>query len=290
MSMSVPESSFSEISFREVADGVLVASTNPLDVNVTLIVGEDGALLVDTLSTTDQAQRLLAAVRDLTTKPLSVINTHFHFDHCFGNFVFAQAGCPIWAHEQTVIELAEHGEHWQRRWYAEWEALEPELAAGIADVQITVPQDLVRDSHVLDLGRRTATLVHFGHGHTAGDLVVLVQSAHADGVEVAVVGDLVEESGPPDFTDSHPLEWPSTLGRLVQRIRPDTVVVPGHGAIVDTRFVREQHNDLSTFEWIIRDGHLDNGTIDKVTTLSPFPENVSRVGVARGFAVLDDRV
>jgi glyoxylase-like metal-dependent hydrolase (beta-lactamase superfamily II) len=275
------------ISFREVADRVLVANTSPLDVNVTLVVGDDRALLVDTLSTDAQARELLAAVREFTDKPLDVVNTHFHFDHCFGNFIFAEAGCEIWAHEQTVVELAERGASWQRRWHAEWEAREPELAAGLAEVQIQVPTHLVRDSHVIDLGRRTATLAHLGHGHTDGDIVVLVGDAHVDTVEVAIVGDLVEESGPPDFSDAHPLEWPSTLGRLVQRIPADAVVVPGHGAVVDTRFVREQHNDLSTFEWLIRDGHLDGGTVEKITALSPYPEKVSRTGVERGFAALN---
>jgi glyoxylase-like metal-dependent hydrolase (beta-lactamase superfamily II) len=281
--------SFSEIAFREIADGVLVATTSPLDVNVTLVIGADRALLVDTLSTDAQARALLDAIRALTDKPLDVVNTHFHFDHCFGNAVFAEAGCQIWAHEQTVIELAERGDAWQRRWHAQWEKREPELAAGLAEVVITVPTHLVRDSHVIDLGRRTATLVHLGHGHTEGDLVVLVGDAHVDGAEVAIVGDLVEESGPPDFSDAHPLEWPSTLGRLVQRLPAEAVVVPGHGATVSVHFVREQHNDLSAFEWLIRDGHLDGGTVEKVTELSPFPPEVSRVGVERGFAALDDR-
>jgi glyoxylase-like metal-dependent hydrolase (beta-lactamase superfamily II) len=275
------------ISFREIADRMLVATVAPLDVNVTLVVGEDRALLVDTLSTEDEARELLAAVRALTDKPLTVVNTHFHFDHCFGNAVFAEAGCDIWAHEQTSAELAERGEAWQRRWEAEWAPREPALAAGLGAARIAVPTHLVRDSHVIDLGRRTATLVHVGHGHTDGDLVTLISDPHAEGVEVAIVGDLVEESGPPDFTDSHPLEWPATLGRLAQRLPADVVVVPGHGAVVDLRFVREQHNDLSAFEWLIRDGHRDGGAIEKLTELAPYPAEVSRVAVERGFAALN---
>lgn len=275
------------ISWREVAEGVLVARTQPLDVNVTLVLGDDAALLVDTLSTLQQARKLASAIHAVTSKPLHVVNTHFHFDHCFGNAVFAHDGCPLWAHRATVVELGEHGPSWQRRWHAEWQEREPALAAGLAAVQIRTPDHVVRDSHVLDLGRRTATLAHLGHGHTAGDLVVLVQDPPVDAVDVVIAGDLVEEGGPPDFSDSYPLEWPGTLAALLRRAPQAATVVAGHGAVVDIDFARAQHADLSSLEWLIRDGHRDGGTVQTVASCAPYPADVCRVAVERGFAALD---
>jgi glyoxylase-like metal-dependent hydrolase (beta-lactamase superfamily II) len=271
------------IHFSEITDGVLVARTSPLDVNVTLILGDDGALVVDTLSTDEQARALHAAIRAITPLPLTVLNTHFHFDHCFGNSVFAADGARIWAHENAAAELTERGGHWQRRWYADWAAQEPELASGLAAATVCAPTDVVRTSEVLDLGGRRVTMAHFGHGHTAGDVVALVPEAN-----VVVTGDLVEESGPPDFSDAHPLEWPATLAVLLQLSPPEALFVPGHGAVVDGAFVQAQHAALADMEWLIRDGHRDGATVAALTARGPFPPDTNRVAVERGYYALDD--
>ena len=108
------------IELRPVADGVFVARTQPLDVNVTVVLGDDGALVIDTLSTEAQARALLDAIRSVTLLPLTVAVTHFHFDHCFGAAVLAEGGRPIWGHPYVATELTERGRHWQSRWYDEW--------------------------------------------------------------------------------------------------------------------------------------------------------------------------
>ena len=58
--------------FVEVADGVHVLRYPVLDVNVTLVVGDGEALLVDTLSTAAQARELAAAARRVTDQPVGV--------------------------------------------------------------------------------------------------------------------------------------------------------------------------------------------------------------------------
>lgn len=78
--------------FVEVADRVLVLREPLLAVNVTLVLGEGQALLVDTLSTVGQAVELAEAVRAVTADPLTLVNTHHHFDHCFGNATLAAGG------------------------------------------------------------------------------------------------------------------------------------------------------------------------------------------------------
>ena len=268
------------IEFVRVADGVFVARTQPLDVNVTVVLGDDAALVIDTLSTDAQATALLAGVRDLTGLPLTVLNTHFHFDHCFGNAVVAAGGRPIFAHENTVAELSEHGSHWQRRWHADYADTDPTLANGLAAVQIKVPDHVVRGTAHLDLGGRTVTMTHPGHAHTYGDLY-----AYIDDVDVLVAGDLVEESGPPDFGDAHPLEWPGSVGSMLRVATPATLIVPGHGVPVDVEFVARQQADLAAFAWLIRDGHRDGATVDSITARAPWAG--VRVGVERGYATLD---
>jgi glyoxylase-like metal-dependent hydrolase (beta-lactamase superfamily II) len=271
--------------FAEVADRVYVLRYPVLDVNATLVVGADRALLVDTLSTDAQATELAEAVRRLTGYPLILVNTHHHYDHCFGNARLARSDTPIWAHEATAEQLREHGAHWQRESYAEWVDRDPEFAAALAAVAIVPPNHIVRHSSTLDIGGRVVELRHLGRGHTEGDLVVRVPDA-----DVVVTGDLVEESGPPDFAEGYPLEWPDTLTALLRHLTDATVVVPGHGALVDRAFVQGQHADLSALDWLIRDGHADGVDQGKVAARSPFGPDVSLPAVRRGYAELSGDV
>ena len=187
--------------FTELADRVHLLRYPVLDVNVTLVVGDGAALVVDTLSTPAQAAELRAAVRAVTPHPVTIVNTHHHFDHCFGNAVLAADGADIWAHAAAAAHLRERGTHWQREWYRQWLPTEPELAEGLAEATILPPNRTVRTEATLDIGGRAVRLEHLGRGHTDGDLLVWVPD-----VGVLVAGDLVEESGPPDFGDGYPLE------------------------------------------------------------------------------------
>jgi len=271
--------------FVEIAREVYVLRYPVFDVNVTLVVGDGAALLVDTLSSDRQAGELRDAVARITTAPLTVVNTHHHFDHCFGNGAVAAPPTPIWAHEETVRTLREEVDEVKRQVYGYLAPTRPELAAEVAAAGIRVPDHPVHGTATTVVGAREVLLHHPGRGHTAGDLVVRVPDA-----DLLIAGDLVEESGPPQFHDGYPLEWPETLVGLIALTTPGTVVVPGHGAPVDPAFVRAQHADLTTLEWLIRDGHADGARADEVAAKAPFGVEVSTVAVKRGYAELAGRV
>ncbi len=84
--------------------------------NATLIVGNDGIIIVDTTESTDSAQAILAEFRKITDKPVkAIIYTHNHSDHTMGVKAFTteeevKAGkVQIYAHEtmmNTVINNA----------------------------------------------------------------------------------------------------------------------------------------------------------------------------------------
>lgn len=269
--------------FVEIGTGVFVLRYPVLDVNTVLIAGDGEALLVDTLSTEAQAGELATAARRITDTPWTLVNTHHHFDHCFGNAVLADpGGRGIWGHEQAAAELRERGERLRRRWYAQLAPVHPELAAGMADARLLPPDRTVHRSSTLDIGGRPVVLAHLGRGHTAGDLIV-----HVPDADVVIAGDLVEQGAPPSFEDSYPLEWPETTAELLRGAQPTTTIVPGHGAVVDRAFVAAQHAELAQLAWLIREGHADQAPVEAVAGRAPYPAEAALPAVRRGYAELD---
>lgn len=269
--------------FVEVADRVHVLCEPLLRVNVTLVVGDGEALLVDTLSTAGQAAQLAGAARAVTPHPWTVVNTHHHFDHCFGNATLAgDPPRPVYAHELAAAALRDP-DRLRREAYEEVRGELPDLAAELAGTELLAPTHTVHTEEVLDVGGRRVVLRHPGRGHTAADLVV-----HVPDADVLVAGDLVEQSGPPAFEDSYPLHWPETVAELLRMTTPATVVVPGHGDVVDVDFVRAQHAQLSDLAWLIRAGHTGGAPPERVAAEAPFGARPALVAARRGYATLDN--
>ncbi len=222
--------------WAEVAPGVFQRRYQPLDVSVCVVRGAGGLLVVDTRSSHREADEIRADLRELGHVPVRwVVNTHAHFDHTFGNARFGPASdlaAPIYGHERVPAHLDEY----ERPMLADRVARSEEPVDDWRDVVITPPSVLVGDAMTVDLGDRPVELVHLGRGHTDNDLLVHVPDAHA-----WMVGDLLEESGPPMYgSGSYPLDWPGTVGRLRAALRTGDVLVPGHGAVVDEAFAAAQ--------------------------------------------------
>lgn len=227
--------------FHEVADRIWVARYAWWDVNITLIGGDGGLLMVDTHASSVAARQVVDDVRRLGLGPVTgLVNTHAHFDHTFGNAELRSAfgPLPIHATDEAAATTVMAGERMKEQLRTGEE--HDERAEEILATEI-VPADRTFSSvAVLDLGGRLVELVHPGRGHTGGDLVVRVPDA-----DVLLAGDLVEESGPPWIgPDSFLAEWPATLEVVVRMLTGDSLVVPGHGKPVDRAFVLEQHAEL----------------------------------------------
>ena len=259
--------------WREVANRVFVRRYADFNVNVSLIVGAESALVVDTHGSERQGRESLGEVRRITQVRLVAANTHHHYDHTFGNFAFLPA--EIWGHEQCAARLRHDG----RTTQLALAAAVPDMAREYAETRITPPNKTFRDGVSLELGGRRVHLTHFGRGHTDNDVVVVVPD-----VGVVLAGDLVEQGGPPSFEDSYPMDWPGTLGRMLDLA--EGPIVPGHGEIVDRSFVEAQLADLSALAQLARRVHFDGGSANDALPLSPFPAPAARVALQRAFAQL----
>jgi alkyl sulfatase BDS1-like metallo-beta-lactamase superfamily hydrolase len=89
---------------HKVTDGVWVAVGYDL-ANSIMIEGDDGIIIVDTMSTYEDAKEVLAEFRKITDKPVvAIIYTHGHLDHVHGTGAFLEEGedIEIYAHESHV--------------------------------------------------------------------------------------------------------------------------------------------------------------------------------------------
>jgi glyoxylase-like metal-dependent hydrolase (beta-lactamase superfamily II) len=235
--------------FQEVAPRVWVAHYDWMHVNITLIGGSDGLLMVDTHGSAAQARVVADDVRRLGAGPLTgLVNTHEHWDHHFGNATMVEqfGDLPIHATEWARDHVVESA----GRTFAQYEqATDHPRREEILATTLHPPTRPFSSAVQLDLGDRAVELIHPGRGHTAGDLVVRVPDA-----DVLLGGDLIEESDPPFIgDDSWPLEWPTTLDLVIGLMTDATVVVPGHGQVVDKDFVEAQRVELGTIAETIRD-------------------------------------
>jgi cyclase len=84
---------------------------NSFAANAGIIDGRDGILVVDTLISAKEAQRLMADIRKVSSMPIRfVVDTHYRFDHAFGNGEFAKAGGFVIAHAADRVNLEKKGE------------------------------------------------------------------------------------------------------------------------------------------------------------------------------------
>ncbi|HEY6538788.1 MAG TPA: MBL fold metallo-hydrolase [Candidatus Dormibacteraeota bacterium] len=260
--------------WEELAPGVYRLVSEPFDLNVGLVVGQMRALLVDTGVSLNAGQGLVKLAQSTSDLPLGAVNTHHHFDHCFGNGALAPE--VIWSHRLCAEHLRWDGLEQQREVITAVREAHQVVAQQIAVSPIVVPGCLLENSTDLDLGGRTVSLIHPGRGHTDNDVAVWVPD-----VRVLFTGDLVEEGNPPSFEDGYPLEWPGSLEGLVA-LAPDAVV-PGHGAVVDMAFIRQQQTELQELADVARKGFAGARRPSELDAETPFPGKPARTAIRRAY-------
>ncbi|WP_327586659.1 MBL fold metallo-hydrolase [Nonomuraea sp. NBC_00507] len=260
--------------WQEIGDRVYVRRHRSFDMNTGLIVGDDGhCLVLDTRTSHREAADLIEAVRRITPGPWTVVNSHSHFDHYFGNALFRPA--EIWGHARCAEEIERYGEQQRANVIAQL----PDRREELEEITIVPPDQTFTAAASLDIGGRIVHLRHFGLGHSSNDVVL-----HVPDAGVVFAGDLVEEGAPPAFSDSYPLDWPATVAAMLDEM-PEPVIVPGHGAVVDRAFAQGQQAELALVAELAKRAHVE-GLRDLIKHF-PYPEDVVRQAIDRAFLQLD---
>lgn len=265
----MPRSSWTEVGDRVFVRRYRTWNGEPFDQNIGVVLGADGAVVIDTRGSHRLADELRGDLRALTPGPVAaVVNTHHHWDHTWGNARFA--GTATWGHERCADRVRDDSEAARRRILAG----EPGLAAELGEVVFTPPDRTFAHATTLDLGDRQLELRHLGRGHTDNDIVVTIPDA-----AVLFAGDLLENDADPSFGDAFPVAWARTAAVLAELVAGP--VVPGHGSVGDRAFAERQAGELGELAGLGRQAATGAIGEDEAVRRSPFAARVTGIALER---------
>lgn len=220
-------------------------------VNSTLVLGDKGAILVDTGATDAVGALLAKTVAGITPKPVThVINTHHHGDHYLGNTAFKNA--EIISAEKAKELIDSTG--------AEWIAmLENMIGQKLPNTKAiwaktTFPENS-RTERVIN-GVKMVFWVPQG-SHTPGDLLVYLPDD-----KILIGGDVLVNQVVPQMRDAHVKTWIATLDQTKQF--DYKTVVPGHGPLMTKADVARMHAQMEKFYKSIEAGYKKGLTDSEV--------------------------
>jgi len=248
------------IAVTEVAPG-LFFQYHHQESNNAWLVTDEGVLVIDARQHPRRAEKLRAASRKTTDKPIKwVVNTHAHGDHYFGNAVFKREGATFIAHRDTAGMMKSHLgiEMKRRQGYFRQTKFDPN------EVQLILPDITFDTRATITLGGRTVELLYMGPGQNPGDTLVHFPKERV----IFTGGPFSKNSWPnPSFTPSMS-SWIETL-RKIAAMDVDTYL-GGHGDIGSKQDVLNEAQMLSDFDAGMRDAVNKGMSREEIYKSAPF--------------------
>ena len=249
--------------------------------NITVHVGEDAAILVDS-GAADMADEVLEAVRAISDRPIGlIINTSADPDHAGGNHALASTGIPVsgapfgaapaagvLAHENVLLRMADEG----LLPYGDWPT---------ETYTSRVRSMYLNDDGIVVMRRIGAhsdgdSMVHFRRADViaTGDILDL---RHFPAIDPARGGSIQGELAALNYL----LEI--TIPAMPLVLKPGrTLLVPGHGYVSDYAELVEYQNMVTIIHDRIKD-LLDKGmSLEEVQAANPTQGYRGRYGSDTG--------
>jgi cyclase len=174
---------------------------------------------------------ILPEIKKTTSKPIRyVFDTHYHWDHTFGNSVMVDAGVAVVCSQECASELRTKGK-------TEWEQMGNRTDQySLAPYRMEQPSLVFGDFMAIDDGQRRLELRRVGPAHTIGDSVAFLPKEG-----ILFTGDLCvnwrfgNNVGDRDADIPH---WAHVLNDLAGW--SVKTVVPGHGSMGTVETLRAQ--------------------------------------------------
>ncbi len=253
--------------------------------NVTLQVGEEGVLIVDSMYS-ELADKVLNVIRELSDQPIRyLINTHVHPDHIGGNAVLAQAGtnfaagnvagliddaadtATIIAHENVLFRMSS-------------QETPPPFEAWPTDTFFNSNKEVYFNGEAV-------RVLHQPAAHTDGDSIVFFRRS-----DVISTGDLFVTTGYPYIDLARGGSIQGVIGALnkileltvpADRQEGGTMVIPGHGRLCDEADVVEYRDMLTIIQDRIQYMVDQDMSLREIQDARPTLDYDGRYGTESGF-------
>jgi cyclase len=261
--------------------------------NITVQVGDDGVLLVDT-GLAAMTDKVYAAIQTLSTKPIRyIINTHVHADHTGGNEALAKLGTTIAGgnvlgdigasagNQATVIGTQELLDRMSGA-----DGSKPMMAQGAWPTETyTTPE------RKMFFNGEGIVLYHQQAAHTDGDTMVFFRRS-----DVISTGDIFVTTGYPlvDIARGGNIQGViAGLNKIIELAIPadeqegGTMVIPGHGRLCDQADVVFYQEMVTIIRDRVQDMVNKGMTLDQVKAARPTMDYDPRYGKTTGFWTTD---
>jgi glyoxylase-like metal-dependent hydrolase (beta-lactamase superfamily II) len=236
--------------------------------NITVEIGNDGVLLVDTQNAA-LAPKILSAVSKLSSRPLRyIVNTNVDADHTAGNAPLRAAGSTVVTGPAPISHGAEL--------IAQANVLKRMSMA--SDSKSTVPEDALPTSTFEDekkfyFNGEAIQIIHIPEAHTDGDAIVFFRRS-----DVIATGDLLTTTDYPviDLARGGSIQgFIAGLNRILEMVVPllgqdgGTLIIPGHGRLCQAADLINYREMVAIIRDRIQDMMKGGLTLEQVQAAKP---------------------
>jgi cyclase len=183
-----------------------------------VLAGPDGVMMVDA-QFAPLGDKIVAAIKQIADGRIRfLVNTHVHGDHTGGNENIGKLGAAILARENLRARLAKPAPS------ASGQPGVPAPPAALPVITYDAPL-------TIHMNGEDVQLIPVPSAHTDGDTMVYFPAAN-----VIMTGDFYRSTGYPNIDRANGGTMTGMLAgfdAIIKTGRPDSRIVPGHGAIVD---------------------------------------------------------
>lgn len=186
--------------------------------NPAFVTAGDQVIAVDACATERRTRLFRDAIARISAQPVrTLINTHAHLDHTFGNYLFAEDAVIV-GHANCRAEILHDAPQLPDR----ARQMFPSVEWGA--IEVVAPSVTFEDRLSLYAGELELQLIYVSPAHTNTDAIVWLPER-----KLVIAGDIVFHQGTPFALMGSVAGWLDALDRV--RALGAEAVIPGHGPV-----------------------------------------------------------